>query len=376
MKANILFRLLFLGLLVNGCSDKQEKKEAPPPPEVTVIKITPQTVSPGEEYTGRTSGVLQVDVRAQVGGILTKQIYVEGSTVKEGDILFLIDPAPFQATLDEAEAALEDAKARFKYAESEWTRVKGLFKKKAVSTKERDEALANFEQMRALVEKSEAAVVLAKINLGYATVRAPIAGITSQAKQTVGNLIGTTADTNLLTQMTQLDPIYVDFSYPDAAILKFQQLKAKGKISTPKNLSFKATLKLADGRDYPYEGVVDFTESEINQKTGSVDARVVIPNPKGELLPGQFVRATIKGIVLKDVILIPEKAIMQGPRGTFVFIVDPQNKAHVQPITLGIPVNHEVVVEEGLKAGDIVITEGMIHVHPEGPVKISSEPKP
>lgn len=362
---------LMLCVALGGCGDTKDKKEMPPP-DVSIFKIVPKTVFPHEEYTGRTTGVLQVDVRAQVGGILMEQIYTEGSKVKEGDVLFRIDPAPLQASLEQAIAALEDAKARLTYAESEWKRVQGLFKKKAVSTKERDEALANVDQMRASVEQSEAAVKLAEINLGYATVRAPITGITGQAQITIGNLIGTTAETNLLTQMTQLDPMYVEFAYPDNALLKFQRITGKNDLTALQSLSLKATLKLADGRDYPHEGYVDFTSSEINQKTGSVDARALIPNPAGELLPGQFVRVTIKGLELKNAILIPEKAVMQMPGGTFVFVLDEQNKAHMRPITLGMSIDKEVLVENGLKAGDTVITDGMIKVRPGSLVKVPS----
>lgn len=366
---------VLLCLVLGGCHDKKQKKGMPPPPEVSVLKIIPKTVSPSEEYTGRTAGILQVDVRAQVGGIILKRTYVEGSPVKKGDILFIIDPAPFQAALDQAEGTLEDSKASFEYAEKEWKRIRGLFKKKAVSAKERDEALSQFDQTRALVEQSAAAVEIAKINLGYAYVRAPITGITSKEKRTAGNLVGTGQDDNLLTQMTQFHPIYVNFSYPDSNILQLQRLTEKGGVTTPKNMSFKATLKLADGRDYLHQGYVDFTNSFINQKTGSVEARVIIDNPDAQLLPGQFVRITITGLTLKDALLIPEKAVMQGPQGTFVYKVDDQNKAHMQPVTLGIQINKEMLIENGLKAGDTIITDGMIRVHPESVIKISSDPK-
>jgi membrane fusion protein, multidrug efflux system len=347
------FALLASCIVLAGCKeDKQNSaSSAPPPPQVTVQEVSPSTVPLSFEYAGRTAGSREVEVRARVSGILLKRNYVEGQRVMQGSVLFTIDPEPYKAALAQAEA-------RFKETDRDWQRVSKLYAQKAVSGRERDQVLSAYEQ-------AKAALVTAQLNLGYTTVTAPITGITSQEARSEGSLVQAGTDSSLLTKITQLDPVYVHFAYPDAEILKQDNGENRLKVE----------LLFGNGSAYPHEGYVDFTDSIIEAETGTVRARAVVPNPDATLLPGQFVRVVVKGIERKNAVVIPEQAIMQGPQGTFVYTVTAQGKAAIQPVVLGSSSDKGRIVEQGLKSHDRVIIEGMIKVRPDQPVQVEAAGK-
>ncbi len=359
-----VFLIVIAGLILTGVwyfffRGPEATAPTPPPPLVSIIEVKPADIPLSFEYAGRTAGSREVEIRARVSGILQQRAYVEGQFVKEGALLFTIDPAPFKAAFSEAEA-------RYVAAERDWTRVKSLYAQKAVSPREYDEARATYEQ-------TKAARQTAKINLGYTTVLAPISGTTSNEGLTEGNLV--TADETLLTRLTQMDPLYVYFGYPDTEALSLRQKIANGVLSLPADNQLTAEIRFGDGSVHPAQGTIDFTDSIIDTQTGTVRSRVVLPNPDGTILPGQFVRVVVKGFTMKHTIAIPDQAVMQGPQGTFVYVVNDQGKAAIQSITLGDLAGKNRLVTQGLKEGDKVIYEGMIKVRPDSPVTIDTGEK-
>lgn len=367
--------LLLASLLVAcGSHDdgQQAQGAAPPAPEVGVLAVTLRDVPIENEYAGRTAGFREVEVRARITGIVQKRTYVEGQRVKAGDVLFRIDPAPFEVALARAQARLQDAEAQLRQAERDWARVSALYAENAISARERDTSQSNLDLARANLAAARTDVEAARIDLGYTRVDAPVSGVTSLEVRSEGSLVGPGAADSLLTRITQLDPLYVNFSYPDADALRQRALLASGKLTLAGEERLAAELRFGDGSTYGHDGYISFTDSTIDPATGTVRARAVFPNPEASLLPGQFVRIVPKGLVRKGVIVVPQAAVMQGPQGTFVYLVGEDEKAKVQPVTTGPTVGPEWLIEEGLEPGDRVIVEGVIKVRPGAPVKAAA----
>lgn len=346
----VAYRLLF------GGSAEEQQAQTPPPPAVTVQDITVRDIPLVFEYPARLAGSREVEIRARVGGILLKRAYEEGRYVQRGDLLFQIDPAPYKA-------ALAQARASFTQSERDYSRAVTLQKQKALSAREFDEAQAVYGSAKAQVETAE-------INLAYTTVRAPISGFTSEEEVSEGSLVA--ADQTLLTRLTQLDPIYVEFAYPDSEAMLQRQGVAQGQITLPRDKMLTAEILFKDGSSYDTEGKIRFTDSIISAETGSVRARAILPNKAQAIMPGQFVQVRVKGMTQVDAIGIPEKAIMQGPMGTFVYTVTPEGKAAIAVVKLGLLNQGTQMVTEGLKDGDRVIVDGMIKVRPDQPVCIDT----
>jgi membrane fusion protein (multidrug efflux system) len=346
----------------------QQAGQTPPPPPVTVVDVKAQTVPLSYQYAARITAFRQVDVRARVGGILLKRNFIEGAEVKAGDLLFSLDPATYQADVAKSKALLQQAEAQLSQTQREEKRTSSLFDQKVGSEKARDDAISARELAEALVASARAQLQTAQLNLDYTSVTAPVDGITSLEHVSEGSLIGTSGDTGLLTSITQLDPVYVNFSFSDIEAAEVRRLvdlkKAKGEAP-------RLTVKISfgDGSTYNHDGVVDFTSSTIDVSTGTLQARAVVDNPDRRLLPGQFVRATVTGVSLDNAIVIPEVALMQSPQGQFVYTVDKDSKAHVNPLTLGQKVGDQWLVLSGLSAGDKLVTEGIMKVRPGMPVQ-------
>lgn len=368
--------VLLLAILISALSacGKEEKGgnpqgAAPPAAEVGVITLEPRDVPIENEYAGRTAGFREVEVRARVTGIVQKRTYVEGQRVKAGDILFRIDPAPFQVALARAQARLQDAQAQLRQAERDWARVSALFAENAISARERDSSQSTLDLARANLAAAATDVEAARIDLSYTRVEAPVSGITSLEVRSEGSLVGPGAADSLLTRITQLDPLYVNFSYPDTDALRQRESLSSGELTMVGGERLTAELRFGDGSVYGQQGHINFTDSSIDPTTGTVRARAVFPNPDASILPGQFVRIVPKGLVRKGAMLVPQAAVMQGPQGSFVYLVGEDSKAKVQPVQPGTTISSEWLIEEGLKAGDKVIVEGMIKVRPGAPVK-------
>ena len=293
----LLIILLASVMMVSAC--KEEGKVKPQTqeaklPQVPVIELKSEDIPLSFEFSARTLGYKETQVRARVGGILLKRNYVEGSQVEEGSVLFEIDPAPYEVALKQAQAQLAQAKAQLSSAETQWHRTEKLFKEGYASEKTRDEARSNRDSLLASVQLAEAAVDSAQLNLDYTKVTAPISGITSLGAQSEGSLISTTGESSLLTSITQIDPIYVIFSATEGEILSLTNMTERGLIKNPdRGKDIFAKLKLGDGSIYNEDGKINFINPTIDEATGTIKLRAVFPNPEGKIRPGQFVRLKV-----------------------------------------------------------------------------------
>lgn len=355
-----------------------KKKEAPmqmPPPQVLVIKTEAKDVPYTPSFVGQTAGSKDIEVRARVSGILLKRMYVEGQRVNQGDVLFLIDPEPYKVALDQARATHAQAQATYTKTKLDRDRVLPLFKANALSKKDRDQAVGDFNVAKANLEAAKARVEEAEINLGYTTVTAPISGLTSKEAVSEGSLISTSETSSLLTRINQLDPIYVNFSYSDSEALKLRKDLEAGSLSSPPQDDMEVELKLSDGSTYPSKGKMNFSDNHIDTVTGTLRVRGELPNPDAALLPGQFVRVSLHGYTRKKAILIPQRAVIQQPDGKVAFIVNKESKIEPRPIILGDEVGNQVVVEKGISAGENVVVEGVLKARPGTPVKMALAPE-
>lgn len=347
--------------------------DAPPDPEVVVETVKAESLPLELEYSARTAGFREVQVRAQVSGILQERTYLEGSQVKKGQVMFRIDSRTYQAALSRAKGALAQEQARYRQTERDLKRIRELQKKGFASESELDNAVSNFEQSKANIQAAEAEVQSKQIDLDYTTVKAPISGITSKETVSEGSLV-VAGDPNasLLSNITQLDPIYVNFAAPDSDVESVRSGLQNGSLVLPEDGKMSVQIKLGDGSLYPLEGKVDFTDSLVDRGTGTVSARAVVPNPDQKLLPGQFVRVQVKGLSIPNAMTLPERAIAQGPGGTFVYVVDEGGVARMRQVTTGHTAKGRWVIVSGISAGDRVIVEGLPKVRPDTPVKVAA----
>lgn len=342
-----------------------------PPTAVTVEQIKAGELPIVLEYPARTAGYREVQVRAQVGGILQERTYQEGSRVQKDQVLFRIDPRPYEAALARAKGALAQEQARFRQTDRDLKRIRELQKKGFASESELDNAISNFEQSKANIEAAQAEVQSRQIDLDYTTVKAPITGITSKESVSEGSLIvAGDPSASLLTQITQLDPIFVNFAYPDAEAERLRRELSEGSLVPPSSGKLSVEVYFGDGSAYPTAGEVDFTDSLIDRGTGTVSARGVMPNPEQKLLPGQFVRVQVKGLTRPNAITVPERSVAQGPRGTFVYVVDEQSVARMRQVTTGDTAGGRWVILAGVSDGERVIVDGLAKVRPDSPVQV------
>ena len=339
---------------------------APPPPEVGVVVVQPAEVPFPVEYAGRVAAFRDVEVRARVGGILLKREFDEGAKVKEGQVLFRIDPATYQVALDRAEAQLQNAQATLRQNEENYTRTAELERRKVATERALDEAIAARDQARAAVKLAEAEIEAAKLNLDYTVVNAPVTGVSALESPPEATLI--LAQQTLLTTINQLEPAYVNFSFTDEEGKFFRELnEQRAKPLTEKDLTVE--LHFGDGSVYPESGRIDTAAQRVDARTGTIQARAIFSNEQGNLLPGQFVRLVIRGVTLPNAIVIPDRAISQGPQGPSVFVVGDKNVAENRTIRLGPELSDGWVVSEGLSGGERVVVDGVIRVHPGGAVR-------
>ncbi|HLD64828.1 MAG TPA: efflux RND transporter periplasmic adaptor subunit [Pseudomonas sp.] len=369
-------RVLLLGAALSPLAMAADAPaKTPPPPAVLVETAQVAPLPVVLEYAGRTAGYREVEVRAQVNGIIQERTYQEGSRVQKGQVLFRIDPRIYEAALARAKGALAQEQARLRQTERDLKRIRELQTKGFASESELDNAISNYEQSKANIQAAQAEVQAKQIDLDYCTVKAPITGMTSKETRSEGSLVAASdPSSSLLTQLTQLDPIFVNFAYPDAEAERLRNGLHTGGLTLPEDGKLNVEVKFGDGSSYPIEGRVDFTDSLIDRGTGTVSARAVVPNPEQELLPGQFVRVLVKGITLPKAVTVPERAVAQGPKGTFVYVVDGQGIARMRQVSTGQTAKGRWVIESGIGAGDRVIVEGLPKVRPDSPVNASEAP--
>lgn len=361
-------------LAVTACKAKNDGHagggmQQMPAPQVTVQEVTPQTVDVNMEYTGQIAGIRDAEVRARVTGILLKRNYVEGAVVKAGQSLFTIDPAPYQAALAKAEADLSSAEAKHAQAARDAARLKPLSEAKAISQKDYDDAISAEQVAAAEVKAANARLTDARLNLSYTRVEAPISGVTGRIQQTEGSLIS--GPSILLTTVTQTNPIYAIAGVSDNDQLRLDRDVQAGRLQLPKDGRFDVTVKLADGTVYPHSGKVNFSDIRLNPATGTSEVRAELANPQGVLRPGQFVRVTLSGAKRLNALLVPQRAVLEGPQGKFVFVVDAKSQAQIHPVEVGDWSGEQWVVNKGLQAGDKVIVDGVIKIGPGAPVKVT-----
>ncbi|MET0534591.1 MAG: efflux RND transporter periplasmic adaptor subunit [Steroidobacter sp.] len=346
-------------VLLTACG-KQEQQHAPPPPEVAVQKVEQNPVPLDLTYTARTVGSREVEVRARVGGILIKRRYQEGGSVKQGQPMFLIDPEPVRARLSSARAEVAVAKARFDEARRQRDRVLPLFDQNAVSQSRRDEVVSGYEVAQANLAAAESSQRMADLDLEYTDVRAPISGLTSREVLSEGSLVGTEQGSSLLTKIVQIDPLYVEFSVPEseAALIRANLAPANNQPAP------RVKLLLESGQEYPEVAKVDFIDNAVDLNSGTVRIRAVLSNPEAQLIPGQFIRARVEGVILSSVVAVPRQAVMSSPQGPFIWIVNGEDKVEFRPVHLGRTMGNNIVVTEGLTPGDRYIVEGVLKVQP------------
>jgi len=357
------FLPFLLAIAVAACSQgdasqkKGDAKAAPPAVPVTVLEATPRQVPITFEAVGRTEGSREVQIRARVAGILEKQLYTEGDSVKAGQVLFQIERAPFEIELAQARGTLAQEMSRQELAKKETERLKGLADRRAISQKEADQAASAASQSDAAVQVARARVRQAELNLSYTTVTAPIGGITGRAQQSIGSLVSPTNDSAVLTTLTRGDPLWVRFSLSEAEYATVRN-------NDGKDLDVK--LETADGKPYPDKARLNFTSSTVDAATGTVQMRAEVPNPRLGLLPGQFVRVKVVAGT-RQAIVVPQTAVMQNEGGRFVWILS-DGKAVQRTIRTGSWLGGDWIVLEGLKAGDAVIVDNLVRLRPNAPV--------
>lgn len=367
----LIFTVLIFSLSTTHAEGKDQRKQ-PQAIMVKTYKVTgTKSVSFELQYPGRTKSISRVNVVARVGGILKERYFKDGQFVNKDDLLFKIEPDIYQAEYDSAKAQVEQATAEVNRAERDWHRIKASYEDKVASEQQRDSALSAYEQAKAMLEAARARLKQAEINLKYTDVKAPVSGVTGTRFIDIGNMVN--PNTALVT-ITEIDPIYVEFAIPDTDIIRLQATGYRLrdiKKNNPSALTLKPQVYLLiEDRPYKYTGHIDFIDSVIDEKTSSVNARAVFLNPQRELLPGQFVRVVIKGLQRKNVIVVPQKAVLQTPLGPAVYVFE-NEKAVMKNIKLGDRAGEDFIVDEGLKTGDMVIIDNLMKLRPEMPVKVN-----
>ena len=367
---SILAPMLCGGLalaLVPGC--KQDAGSAPPlqVPEVGVVVATAQDVPDEPEFIGQAESSRPVEIRSQVTGILKQWFFKEGRDVKKGDRLYQIDPVPFHAAMLSAKAKVAQSEARLVQAKQNLARVKPLLAEQAVSTKDVDDAVAEELAAKAALEGAKAELVKAKFDLDNTLIIAPISGMIERTRVYEGRLVS--AQTDLLTMIHQVDPMYVIVSAPESFLLKRKRDTDAKRIQHPGVYQLRGVLTFVDGTMYQHEGVLDLLDVGLKTDTGSRQARVVFPNPDRVLLPGQFVRVRFKGTLKTGAILVPQRAVQQGAKGSILFVVGNDDTVEMREIVATNWQGNQWIVEEGLHVGDRIIVEGLHKIVPGAPVK-------
>ncbi|HSU42682.1 MAG TPA: efflux RND transporter periplasmic adaptor subunit [Casimicrobiaceae bacterium] len=370
-------------LALAACDRSQQKAggfHGFPPAPVSVQKVEPQTFPVSFQYVGQTQGSKDVEVRARVTGIIEKRLYQEGSFVKAGQVLFIIDPRQYQAQVNASNADLARAEAQKAQADREYARLKPLAERKAIGQKEADDAASAADLAAAAVKSAQAKLAEVNLSLGYSKVVAPISGLSSRAQKSEGSLA--TQNETLLTTISQIDPIWIVFNVSENEQLRLNRAMADGQLQLPKDNAYDVTVQLSDGSTFPRQGRINFADSRVNPTTGTYEMRAEIPNKDGALKPGQFVRVILRGATRVNVLAVPQVAVLDGPQGKFVYVAgkdkDGKDIAVVRPVVVGDWVSadgaNEWVIESGLKPGDPVIVNGVAKLMPGGPINLGGAP--
>lgn len=368
-RVEILWVALALPLAACGPKPAAPAPAAPPPVEVGVVTAAPGSVGVVTELPGRTEASRIAQVRARVAGIVQRQLFREGSDVKAGQPLFRIDDAPYRATLASAQAALARAEANVMQTRAQAERFKPLAEANAISQQEYIAAQAAFKQAEADVASGKAAVQTAQINVGYAAVASPISGRIGRALVTEGALVGQGEATQLAV-VQQIDPLYVNFTQPAGEVMRLRAAIASGAYKSAGAAgSVAVSVLLEDGSVYPQRGKLLFSDLSVDPSSNQITLRAEVPNPKGALLPGLYVRVRLEQAQVPSGILLPQQAVQRGSAGDTVMVVGADGKVSVRPVKVSLGQDRQWVVLDGLAAGDPVVVEGFQKIRPNAVVK-------
>ncbi|HET9694421.1 MAG TPA: efflux RND transporter periplasmic adaptor subunit [Steroidobacteraceae bacterium] len=361
-----LLALLFAATAVAACGHSGPQGGEMPPPEVAVAQAQRGSVPTLLEYTGRAAGSREVEVRARVSGILLERRYEEGSAVREGDVLFRIDPEPYRAAAAQARAEVGVARAELEQARRQHERIVPLFRQNVVSQVQLDEAVSQFEVAQANLEAARARLRSAELDLSYTDVRAPISGLTSREVRSEGSLVTAGSESSLLTRIVQTDPIYVEFSLPEAEAAVIRRA------TDPLVVKLMLDSLEVDA----VAGRLSFVDTYVEPGSGTVRARAIFENADRRIVPGQFARVRIEGIAEHDTISVPRRAVMSSAQGSFVWVVGKDEVVELRPVKLGGDAGDRALIAGGLQGGERVVTEGVLKVRPGAKVKVAAPTPP
>lgn len=366
---------LLLGCLF-GCDAPKTQQTSSNRTEVVALTLKPKNVSMTPGFVAEVKSSHQVDIVARVSGFLDRIAYKEGSLVNVGDELFKIDPKPFQAQLAAEMAELERSNAEIWIAKANLNRIQPLAQKNAASKSDLDNAIGRVRTAETMLAQAKARVEKAKLDLSYTTIQSPIRGIAGTALVREGTFLASGTPNAKLTSVTMMDPIWVEFSVTQNQHLKMRNEVARGSIVSPESKAYEIEVEFNDGQRYAHTGRFIFADPTFDPATGTYQVRVQLPNPEGQLIPGMFVRARIKGAFRPDAIVVPQKAVQQTAKGHIVYIVNKENQAEIRPVRVGDWVGQDWIIDEGLQAGDRLIIDGFQRLAPGAPVQIQNANSP
>lgn len=350
-----------------GCKQEAGSTPAEEVSQVEVVTVQTQTVPDEPEFIGQAEASRPVEIRPQVTGILKAVLYPEGRDVKKGARLYQIEPVPFKAAVASAKAKIAQAEARVVQARQDLDRVKPLLAEQAVSQKDVDDAIAEQLSANAALEGARADLIKAQFDLDNTLITAPISGIIERSRYYEGRLVS--AQTDLLTMIHRVDPMYVVVNVPETFILKRRRDIEAKRITHPGDYELRGRLTFMDGTAYPHEGVLDLLEPSLRTETSSRQIRITFSNPQRTLLPGQFVKVRFTGDTKTDAVLIPQRAVLQGPQGPFVYVVNQENKVEIRDVAASDWKGDRWLIDRGLHTGDRVVVNGLMKIGPGAPVK-------
>ena len=367
--SRLLASKLLTLLAVTACS--KQPAETPPPPalEVTTVTVTPTDTAIELKFVAETESSRQVEIRARVEGFLEKRLYTEGELVKAGQKMYQMDQKPFQAALQSAKGQLAQQEAALAMAQATLARVRPLTEKNALSKKNLDDTIGMVQQAQAAVFAAQGEVTTAELNLSYTTLYSPLTGLSSFSKKHEGSYLSAGPD-GLLTYVAQLDPIWVNFSVSENQMLKYRGEIEQGLLRFPSRNLFEVAITLADGSVYPHLGRINFSEPSFSQETGTFLVRTLFANPEGDLRPGQFVRVQLRGAMRPNSILLPQRAVLQGAKGHYVWVVDGEGKAARREVEIGDWQGDGWFINHGLLPGEQVVVDGAIRLSPGAILKV------
>ncbi|HQR54224.1 MAG TPA: efflux RND transporter periplasmic adaptor subunit, partial [Burkholderiales bacterium] len=362
--------LATLLLAIGGCGKEEAKPVARPPIDVTAVTIEPHDTPVPFEFIGQTQSSREVEIRARVDGFLEKRVYIEGELVRTGQPMFLMDRKPFEAALQQAKGELAQRQAQLDTAKANLTRIRPLAEQNAVSKKDLDDAVGAYQSAEAQVLAARGNVRTAELNLGYTTIASPLTGLSSFAKVQDGAYIS--ASNNLLTTVSQLDPIWVNYSVSENQLLRLREEVARGLLKVPANRAFEVEVVLADGSIFPNRGRVSFADPSFSKETGTFLVRAVFNNSAAILRPGQFVRVRLLGTIQPNAVLLPQRAVQQGAKSHFVWVIGKDDKVEQRVVEVGRWLGDDWFINQGLQPGERVVVDGAIRMSNGAAVNVAA----